>query len=445
MALRRWNGTNEVPLSTRMPVPELTDHLRRALDDLDYPVNLRSMRPVVLPQSSYQELFTATRRILGLLRRALLDSAPDAPSRMAALGMSEEHYPLWVDSPWEEEYATCMARPDISVTVDGPKFLEMNVGSGIGGVVETHVNSLAWQTAFGGADQAPFTGYDPLSARAELFARAAREFGVTPAVAVVGTLRDLGSVRTTRYFDLQVASLQRHGLQAEFFEPEDLLDGLGLPGTQRYALGLRHLTVYDWTRLGLDLSPIRTALDEGCVLLAPQSAYLIANKQVLGWISEGRPWMTEDDRAVVDRYVPWTRIVGDQPTEWRGITKSIPDLLLAHPEKFVLKPGLGLGGHGVVFGRSSDETTWHDAVAHAVRTGGYIAQEHLDSVPHRMELAAGDGSGTYEDDVFPLFSPYLFDDRPAGCLVRYLPPGRDGLISVQGTGALPSIAVAARP
>lgn len=445
MTSRHWYGNDEVPLATRMPVPELRNHLHRALDDLDYPANLRSMRPVVLPRPSYEELFTATRRILGLLRTALFTSAPDTLGRVAALGMSEEHYPLWVDSPWEEDYATCMARPDIAVTAEGPKVMEMNVGSGIGGTVETHVHSLAWQSAFGGADRAPFTGYDPLTARAELFSRAARDFGVTPAVAVVGTLRDLNAVRTTRYFDVQIDVLRRHGLRAEFFEPEDLLDGLGLPGAARYALGLRHLTVYDWNRIGLDLSPVRAALDAGCVLLAPQSAYLVANKQVLGWISEGLPWMTDDDRAVVDRYVPWTRVVGDRPAEWRGVTKSIPDLLLAHPGRFVLKPGLGLGGHGVVFGRFSDDATWHEAVAHAVRTGGWIAQEHLDSLPCRMELAAEDGSGTHEDEVFPLFSPFLFDDRPAGCLVRYLPPGRDGLISVQGTGALPSIAVAARP
>ncbi|MEK8173019.1 hypothetical protein NKH77_40470 [Streptomyces sp. M19] len=53
--------------------------------------------------------------------------------------------------------------------------------------------------------------------------------GHHPAVALISTLRDLGSVRTGNYFDLQLRSLREHGLRAEFFEPEDVLDGLGLP------------------------------------------------------------------------------------------------------------------------------------------------------------------------------------------------------------------------
>ncbi|MEK8173018.1 hypothetical protein NKH77_40465 [Streptomyces sp. M19] len=37
VAEESWYGTAELPLDGRLPVPALTDHLRRALDDLDYP------------------------------------------------------------------------------------------------------------------------------------------------------------------------------------------------------------------------------------------------------------------------------------------------------------------------------------------------------------------------------------------------------------------------
>lgn len=114
-------------------------------------------------------------------------------------------------------------------------------------------------------------------------------------------------------------------MKAEFFEPEDLLEGLGLPGRPRYEVGLRHFTIPEWRGHGIDLAPVRTALDAGCTLISTQTAYLISNKKVLGWVSEGRPWMTEQDRDIVDRYLPWTRVVSDRATRWRDPLTCFPN------------------------------------------------------------------------------------------------------------------------
>jgi hypothetical protein len=439
-----WYGNAEPAVARRLAVPELTEHLNRTLDDLDYPVNSTSMSPVALPQARYTELFDATRQLLRLLRRALLESAPDFHARLRALGAVEENYPLWVRGPLEEAYATCMTRPDVAVGVSGPKFLEFNIGSGIGGVVETSVQSAVWKAAYGGADVAPFrTAPDPLSVRDQIFVRAVRDLGTPPAVAIVGALREFNAVRTTRYFDIQVQSLRNQGFQAEYFEPEQLLQGLGLGGgpAPRYRLGLRHFTIYDWTRLGIDLSPMRAALDAECFLIASQTAYLVANKKVLGWVSEGLPWMTATDHALVDRYLPWTRTVSDRPVRRLGTTLPLPELLLSQREKFVLKPAIGLGSHGVVLGPHTDEATWRATLDTALSSGQYIAQEYVEPVPYRMELREDGGEDTYETDVFPVLSPFLFGGEPGGCLVRYLPPGREGVTTIQGNGALPSVAL----
>ncbi len=444
VAEENWFGDQEPPSGTRMPVPELTEHLSRTLDDLDYPVNSTSMNPVFLPHRRYEEIFDATRRLLRLLRRALLESAEDFHGRLRALGAAEQDYPLWVDGPLEEAYATCMARPDIAVGATGPKFLEFNIGSGLGGVVDTSVQTAVWKAAYGGADVAPFgSAPDPLHVRDQIFVRAARDLAVPPAVAVVGALREFNAVRTTRYFDIQVQSLRSQGLQAEYFEPERLLEGLGLTGgvSTRYRLGLRHFTVYEWTRMGIDLSPMRAALEAECFLIASQSAYLVANKKVLGWVSEGRPWMTAEDRALVERYLPWTRTVYDRPVHWRGTTRPLPELLLDERREFVLKPAIGLGSHGVVLGRHTDDATWRCALDDALRSGQYIAQEYVEPVPYRTEVREGDGPETRTAEVHPLLSPFLFDGRPGGCLVRYLPPGREGVTTIQGNGALPSVAL----
>ncbi|MEY9877091.1 hypothetical protein ABH931_006614 [Streptacidiphilus sp. MAP12-33] len=443
MGIESWYGSVAGPAGSRLAVPELADHLGRALDDLDYPANTTSMNPVLLPYHRYAELFDATGRLLQLLRRALFGSAPDFHGRLRALGAVEENYALWVPGPLEEAYATCMTRPDVAVGATGPKFLEFNIGSGIGGVVETSVHSAAWKAAYGG-DAGPFhRAPDPLAVRDQIFVRAVRELGTAPAVAVVGALREFNAVRTTRYFDLQVASLRRQGLQAEYFEPEHLLEGLGLSdggATPRYPLGLRHFNIYDWTRLGIDLAPMRAALDAGCFLIASQTAYLVANKKVLGWVSEGLPWMTAADHALVARYLPWTRTVTDRLVHWQDTRLNLPELLLSRQEEFVLKPAIGLGSQGVVLGRHVDEATWRATLETALSSGQYIAQEYVEPVPYRMELRESDGA-VGEADVFPVLSPFLFDGEPGGCLVRYLPPGREGCTTIQGNGALPSVAL----
>lgn len=402
-----------------------------------------SARPVVLPRASYDELFAASSVLLRLLRRCLLESAPTAAGRIAALGADPQMYPLFMDGPAEEDYATCMARPDVLVSATGPKFLEFNIGSGIGGVVDTALHSAAWVAAFGGPDRMPFHAVDPLAVRDEIFVKAVRELGVRPAVAVVGSLRDYAHAPRS-YFEIQAESLRKRGLEAEFFEPEELPAAVGRPGGRGYQLGLRHFTVLEWRDRGIGFAPVREALDAGCRLLASQSAYLIANKKVLGWVSEGRPWMTDREREAVDRYLPWTRVVSDRPAGWRGATKPVAELLLDHPEEFVLKPAIGMSGQQVLIGRSCAPDVWSRAVREAAAAEDHIVQEYVEPVPHLMEFMEEDGRGSHRAEVLPVFSPFLFDHRDAGCMVRYLPPEQQGVVSINGHGALPNVAFAAR-
>ncbi|KJS57826.1 hypothetical protein [Streptomyces rubellomurinus] len=435
-----WYGTQPPPLHTRLPLPDVARHLT-ALRDGEY-ANLvpseRSLHPVVLPLASWRELFTATATLLSLLRRALFTAAPDPASRIAALGADPALYPLTVTGPLEERYATCIARPDILIeTGGGPKFIEFNIGSGIGGVVDTALHTRAWTHALGGPDTTPLTAPDPLAVRDTLLARAVRDLHAPPAVALLGTRRDYPA---GRYFELQLDSLRRHGLEAEFFEPEDLPTD-----PTRYKVGLRHLTILEWQRHGIDLAPVRAALDAGCALIATQSAYLVANKKVLAWISEGRPWMSETERAAVERYLPWTRVLADRPARHRGRTRPLPELLLDHPEDYVLKPAIGMSGQQVLVGRTCEPRLWRETVTRAAAAEDHIVQEHVEPAPITMEFAADDqATTTFHAPVQPVFSPFLFDGRPAGCLVRYLPPGGEGVVSILGHGALANIALTHR-
>ncbi|MGW1775062.1 hypothetical protein [Streptomyces sp. NPDC002104] len=440
-----WYGSTPLPLGSRLPLPRVVDELGLVREgEYAHAVpTAASAHPVVLPRASYDELFTASAVLLRLLRRTLLESAPTAAGRVAALGADPEMYPLFMDGPAEEAYATCMARPDVLVSASGPKFLEFNIGSGIGGVVDTALHSRAWTAAFGGPGRTPFRAVDPLAVRDEIFVRAVRDLRVEPAVAVLGSLRDYAHAPRS-YFELQAQSLRRRGLDAEFFEPEELPAVTGACGAPRFRLGLRHFTVLEWRDRGIGFAPVREALDAGCTLLASQSAYLIANKKVLGWVSEGRPWMTAADRQAVDRYLPWTRVVSDRAARWRGRDAPVSELLLGHPEDFVLKPAIGMSGQQVLIGRTCAPDVWRRAVRLAAAAEDHIVQEYVEPVPYAMEFMDENGCATQRAEVLPVFSPFLFDGRDGGCMVRYLPPEQEGVVSINGHGALPNVAVTLR-
>lgn len=443
MAAHIWFGSERRPGRARLPIGEVREALATALDGFPFPIG-SPLAPVVLPARSYRELFWSSRRLLDLLRRAALAAAPDRAGRLAALGLDEVALPLFTPhEEWEERYCACMTRPDVAIGAEGPRFLEFNVSGAIGGVVETHVLNHAWLRIYGGP-AAPFAAHDPYEARAAMFHAVCREQGVDPAVALVGSLRELPEDTTPHYYSIEADRLRERGLRAEFFEPEDLCDGLGLPGEPRYRTGLRNFAVPDWRHHGISLEPVRRALDAGCLLLSPQSSYLVANKKVMAWVSEGRPWMNDEDHRLARRYLPWTRVVGDARVEWEGCGHDLLELLAARRECFVLKKAAGMQGEGMLIGRHSTEAEWGTALEAAVGAGDTIAQEYVEFGRCQLDLVGDDGRTPVTWTMAPVLSPYLFGGRAAGCMVRYLPTGETGITSVRAYGAIVNVAVCGR-
>ncbi|NEE60423.1 hypothetical protein G3M55_89950, partial [Streptomyces sp. SID8455] len=133
--------------------------------------------------------------------------------------------------------------------------------------------------------------------------------------------------------------------------------------------------VDDWRDLGIGLEPVHSAVSRGALLFPPQSSYLIANKKTLAWISEGLPWMTEDDRELVARYLPWTRLVHPRKVEWRGVRHDLAALLLENRRDFVLKKAIGMMGLQVVLGPYATDQEWEGAVTAALADRDSIVQE----------------------------------------------------------------------
>lgn len=443
-----WPGARPFPTTHRSSADDISRVLRHELRDCGTWLHVQPvpLEPFAVSRSAYDELFTAARGLLGLLRRAVLEAAPARRGRLAALGVrpTARSFPFFIDDDaFELRHCDAMARPDVVIGPNGPCFVEFNVSGAFGGPTETHGFGQAWMRLYGGPGRTlPFAADDPFVARAELFEDVCAELGVPRAVALVGNRVDRRG-ESTRYFDGEAAHLRERGFDAEVLEPCDLPQKIGRPGSLRFPLALRYFSPGDWVSRGEPLGPVHALLAAGCVLYPPESSYLLANKRLLAWLSEGRPWMSDNDRRLVHQYVPWTRVVQEGKVQWRGDPVDLRQLLTAHRELFVLKPAVGMVGRGVVLGRSCPSPQWEASVTRALGARDAIVQEYVEPARYELEMVEDPGTQPYCVAVAPVLSPLLFGGRPGGVYARYYPDGRSGVIGVAQGGAMENVVLAA--
>ncbi|GLZ42795.1 hypothetical protein [Actinokineospora sp. NBRC 105648] len=427
-----WFGEHR--LRPAAPASTIQEMLRTEIRDTGWPYQpLLPAAPIALPRASYAELYRATAALLDLVRRVALERADTTAGRLAAYGMPESENQLFVaDQFIEERYADCVARPDIVIGPNGPQFLEFNVSGALGGPVETHCRLEVWRKLY--ADEAgrvPFGHRSPFAVRAEMFRDLCAELALAPRVALVGSARDQG-VESTRYFDIEADYLNNHGLTARFFEPEDLHEAWDCPPHLRYPVGLRNFTIPDWDELGIDTTPVQAALDNGCLLVGTQTSTFLSSKLTMGLLSEGRPWMTTADRALVERYLPWTRVLADRRTTRGGAEVDLVQFVVDNKDLLVLKEGLGMSGKQVILGRDTTPADWTAAVTTAVDNGASVVQEFVAPRTCTLSMIADGADEPHDVAIAPVLGPLLFGGRPAGVFSRFFGDGTAGIVSIYG-------------
>ncbi|WP_330299058.1 hypothetical protein [Streptomyces sp. NBC_00503] len=426
IASQPWSGPDFQP-------EEQAERVSDALRGLPYTSDENiALHPVVVSTEEHDSHYSVVSRFTRLLERTCWEDGTTPYDLLNRLGAAPERHRLLTDSPRERDWAACMSRTDAVVSGGVLRVLECNIGGAIGGPPHIQTMTECHRDAFRGPQGAPlYDAPEPFAARHALYARAGSESADgPPGVALLGSMRD-PDYPGRRFFDLEVDYLRSRGMAADFVEPEQLL---GPDGGLRHTVVLSHFMQLDWDRLGIDLEPVLEAQRRGAHLLAPESAFLLQNKTVLAWMSCGRPWMSSEDRAFLDRHLPWTREVADEPTRYHGEETDLPRLLRERRNEFVLKPVADYGGHGVVMGCESTQQDWDRAVDRALAEGGHVVQEYArpDSVvvPHyRTSLRR-----RQDVSVRPVYGFNLFDGKPAGCLVRHAPDDAGGVVNA-GLGA----------
>ena len=250
-----------------------------------------------------------------------------------------------------------------------------------------------------------------------------------PAIAIV----DWHTAATYNEFLIMQEYFQRNGYSAVIADPEDLELKNGI----LYAAGLPVQFVYKRVVAGELLEkfgtkhPLIEAVKTRAVCMANGLAVnMLFNKMLFAFLSDpSYECVADENRAAVDRHIPWTRVLRDARTLHSGKTVELLPYVSDHRERFVLKPVSEYGGKGVVLGWDCTQQDW-DNTLKAALTSPYVVQER---VPVGKETYPSfiDGRLSMDERFFDL-DPYVWNGTDAeGCGVRL---SRAALLNVSAGG-----------
>jgi hypothetical protein len=150
------------------------------------------------------------------------------------------------------------------------------------------------------------------------------------------------------------------------------------------------------------------------------------------------------EREVIQRHVPWTRVVEDVKTDYQGRPIALLEHIRKNQSDLVLKPSDEYGGTGVTLGWEVDAKQWELAIEAALPAEGqgcWIVQEKI--AMRRGEFPyIGAGNKVEFKDMLVDFAPYLFRGKLAGFLTRLSASSLANVTS--GGGQIPAFRVTAK-
>jgi hypothetical protein len=181
---------------------------------------------------------------------------------------------------------------------------------------------------------------------------------------------------------------ERHGIPVLHADPSELTlsGGEALYQGTTVDVGYRDYGVLDLVDVeaeGTDIRPMR-ALFAGNRMVSSIAAEL---DQKSCWEVFTDPELTPrffsaEERQVLRRHVPWTRILADRrTTDPNGTRIELLDFVLTDRETLVLKPNRSYGGEGVTVGAALTEAEWDGALQAALTDEDRWVVQQLVTLP----------------------------------------------------------------
>jgi hypothetical protein len=248
-------------------------------------------------------------------------------------------------------------------------------------------------------------------------------------------LADTAASPSVPEFRIICAAAHRLGLAADHVTLEDLrYDGSVLwAGGEPVHLVYRRALLEDLEQTDL----VAAARDGRACIVNPFRARVANNKKILALLCDPRfaHLVRGDEADVIDRTVPWTRILRPGRVNYGSWTIDLLSFVADNRERLVLKPASDYGGHSVALGMETDQETWEAIIAEHAERSDFIVQEYV-PVPEEMFPVIEDGHVQMRLKRFNI-NPFGLGGRYAGSITRI---SDHAVINVSaGGGLLPSV------
>ncbi len=245
-----------------------------------------------------------------------------------------------------------------------------------------------------------------------------REFGgkkEMPNIAIV----DWTGVSTATEFESLREFFESEGHSTVIADPEQLeYDGtLMRIGEFEVDIFYKRVLIHEFFERSTDDHPLRRAYEDGNIFMANSFRTKIPHKKAsLAVVSNDRfaYLFTDGQLEVIERHLPWTRLVTDREVRFQGKRHDLLELVRRDRDRFILKPNDDYGGSGIIFGWESNESEWDDAIERAL-SDPFVVQER---VPVEKVRFPTYGEKAFMEELLIDFDPFLFRGKAEGGLIR---------------------------
>jgi uncharacterized circularly permuted ATP-grasp superfamily protein len=442
-----WHGLLRPEVELSEPFwAELSARMRGTRLTFGERLNCPVLRPFFLTEHEASRVTHAAETI-ARVGETVVAAASDDPALLDAVGLTDAERTLVSYDPGYERASTA-SRLDAFLLPDQLAFAEYNAESPAGlGYTETLAEIFDGLPVMGRFRERFHTRFHGLcEAILGALIESYREWGGTarPPQVLITDWRD---VPTWNEFLIIQDRFTRLGVPTVVCDPRDLVfDGKRLVAEGRpIDLVYRRVLINDIVARPEECRALVDAYRAHAVCVANTLRCKIAHKKAFfAVLTDDRyaSLFTGDEREVIARHVPWTRVLADVRTTVDGREVELLDRVRRERETFVIKPSDEYGGTGVTLGWETSPADWDAAIQKALTSGtAWIAQRRIAvrretfpvvELPHRVVMR----------DMLVDFAPYLFRGKVAGFLTRLSATGLANVTS--GGGQVPSFVVSPR-
>ena len=393
------------------------------------------LRPNLIPKRQHEQLAKGSASLFSAINR-MKQTALSNPQLMARMELLPAEKMLALTEPGYSEL-TAMSTLEASLNNGSLHFLNYGAMAPAGTVYSDILSELFYDCApmkeFRKKHKlAKSLGLKPMLNAA---LKSWKEFGgkQKPQIAILETKSPFPTVESNEHL-LLAEHMRKAGYLTEVMSPEQLeyKSGVLRRGEFQINLVLRRISAQDFV-IQYDLTqPLVRAYRDKAVCVVNNFRAEIAQKRAIFDLITDETLTAKfpaAERKAIRDHVPWTRVVRQVETDWRGERVDLMDYIVENRESLVLRPNDENAELPNYDGATMDAAAWDRAIKTTVRTP-YVVQEATPETTTLFPVQLYGGMEMKEMRVDVYQHAYL---GKVHCATTYLSPaGSAGFSSVQG-------------